>query len=259
MALLTGRNGLVFGVANERSLAWHIARNLLAHGACCGFSYYPGPKAERRVRRALERAGLSEPWLHPCDLADEAQIDALFEAVERQFGHLAFVIHSVALADRDYLRIGAFADTPRRAFAEALDVSAYSLIAIARRARRLMPEGGSIVALSYLGSERVVPGYNLMGVAKAALEAIARYLAAELGRDNIRVNTLSPGPCRTLSTMVIDNFDELLAWTAQRAPLQRAIDPDEVGRSAVYLVSDLASGVTGQNIYVDAGYHIVGL
>ncbi|MEP0841820.1 MAG: enoyl-ACP reductase [Phycisphaerae bacterium] len=259
MGLLDGRKGLVFGVANDRSIAFHIARNLAAHGATCGFSYLPGEKMERRVRKTLEDGGFAQPWMFPCDVGKDEDLDKLFEAVRRQFDAISFVIHSVAFADREYLKIGKFAETPRAAFSLALDISAYTLIAIANRARAIMPNGGSIVALSYYGAEKVVPGYNVMGVAKAALEASARYLAAELGRQNIRVNTLSAGPCRTLSAMAVGGIDEMFDWVEKKAPLARNIETDEVGKTAVYLVSDLSSGVTGENVYVDAGYNIIGL
>ena len=231
----------------------------MAHGAVCGFSCLPGPKNEHRVRRTLETGGLVEPRLYPCNLSKDEDLDAMFEAVARDFGTITFVIHSVAYADRAYLRIGKFTETPRNVFAEALDISAYSLLAVAHRARQLMPQGGSIVALSYYGAEKVIPGYNVMGVAKAALEAAARYLAAELGPHRVRVNTLSAGPCRTLSAMAVDGVDEMFEWVERKAPLQRNIDTDEVGRSAVYLVSELSSGVTGENLYVDAGYNTMGL
>jgi len=259
MGLLDGRRGLIFGVANERSIAWHIARSLLAEGAVCGFSHLPGEKMERRVRQTVERGGLRNPWLYPCDVGRDDDIEAVFEAARRSFGALSFLVHSVAFADKEYLKLGRFTETPRQVFCQALDISAYTLIAMADRARRLMPQGGSILALSYYGAEKVVPGYNVMGVAKAALEASARYLAAELGRCNIRVNTLSAGPCRTLSAMAVGGIDEMFDWVEKKSPLQRNINTEEVGKSAVYLISDLSSGVTGENIYVDAGYNTMGV
>jgi enoyl-[acyl-carrier protein] reductase I len=259
MGLLTGRKGLVFGVANENSLAWHIARHLIDQGAACGFPYLPGEKMERRVRRTIEAGGVKDPWLHPCDVSRDEDLDALFAAAKQRYMWLDFLIHAIAFADRKYLRHGKFATTSREAFTQALDISAYSLIAIAQRARPMMSCGGSIVALTYYGSEKVVPGYNVMGVAKAALECTARYLAAELGEDGIRVNTISAGPCRTLSAMAVGSIDEMFAWVQKKAPLRRNIDSDEVGRTAVYLVSDLSSAVTGENIYVDAGYNIMGV
>jgi enoyl-[acyl-carrier protein] reductase I len=259
MGLLDGRKGLVFGVANERSIAWHIARSLVAEGAICGFSYLPGEKNERRVRQTVERGGIKDPWLHPCDVSQDQDIAAVFDAAKHQFDTISFVVHSVAFADKEYLKLGRFTETPRQVFSQALDISAYTLIAMANAARHIMPNGGSILALSYYGSEKVVPGYNVMGVAKAALEASARYLAAELGRHNIRVNTLSAGPCRTLSAMAVGGIDEMFEWVQKKAPLQRNIDTEEVGKSAIYLISDLSSGVTGENLYVDAGYNTMGV
>lgn len=259
MGLLDGRKGIVFGVANDRSLAWHIAKHLMEHGATCGFSHFPGEKMARRVQKTLEADGITNAWLHPCDVGRDEDIDELFAAAEKQYGTLDFVIHSIAFADKDYLQIGRFAETPRQTFLQAIDISAYTLIAIAQRARRLMQKGGSIVAMSYYGAEKVIPGYNTMGVAKAALEACTRYLAAELGSQGIRVNTISAGPCRTLSAMAVGGIDDMFSWVEKKAPLRRNIETEEVGRSAVYLVSDLSSAVTGENIYVDAGYNIVGL
>jgi enoyl-[acyl-carrier protein] reductase I len=259
MALLERRKGIVFGVANERSIAWHIARNLMAHGATCGFSHLPSETMERRVRKTLQEGGVSNPWLYPCDVTRDQDLDAVFEAAEKQYGAISFVVHSVAFADREYLKMGKFTETPRAVFTQALDISAFTLMAMADRARRIMPDGGSILSLTYYGAEKVVPGYNIMGVAKAALESTSRYLAAELGRQNIRVNAISAGPIRTLSAMAVGGIDEMFDWVPKKAPLQRNIDADEVGKTAVYLISDLSSGVTGENIHVDAGYHIIGL
>lgn len=259
MGLLDGSNGLVFGVANDRSLAWHIAENLIRHGANCAFSCLPGEKMERRVRRTLEAGGVANSWLFPCDVSKDEDISALFDAVRRDFGKLDFLVHSLAFANKDYLQIGKFVDTPRDVFTQALDISAYTLVAMARHARAVMPDGGSILALSYYGAEKVIPGYNVMGVAKAALEACCRYLAADLGAQRIRVNSISAGPCRTLSAMAVGGIDEMFTWVERKAALRRNIEAAEVGKTAVYLVSDLSSGVTGENIYVDAGYSIMGL
>jgi enoyl-[acyl-carrier protein] reductase I len=259
MGLLDGRKGLIFGVANERSLAWHIAKHLSEHGAVCGFTHLPGEKMERRVRKTLEANGVVEPWLVPCDASKDEDLDAVFAAAGAHFGRLDFLVHSIAFADRQYLEIGKFAETSREAFKVALDISAFTLAAMAKRARAVMTNGGSIIALTYYGAEKVVPGYNVMGVAKAALECTARYLAAELGGQGIRVNTISAGPCRTLSAMAVGGIDDMFGWVEKKAPLRRNIEAEEVGRTAVYLVSDLSSGVTGENIYVDAGYNIVGL
>jgi len=259
MRLLERRKGLVFGVANDRSLAWHIADHLITHGATCGFSYYPRANSEHRVRRTLEAGGVWDPWIHPCDVTKDEDLDAFFLAARQQFHTIDFVIHSVAFANRRYLQIGRFSQTPRAAFLEALDASTYSLIAVAQRARRLMPDGGSIISLSYYGGEKVIPGYNVMGVAKAALECTTRYLAAELGEQKIRVNTISAGPCRTLSSMAVGGIDDMFSWVEKKSPLRRNIESEEVGRTAVYLVSDLSSGVTGETVHVDAGYNVVGL
>ncbi len=257
MKLLTGKTGLVFGVANERSLAWHIARCALAEGAACGFPYFPGEKMERRVRKALDDGGATDAWIFPCDVARDEDLDRLFGAVGERFGRLDYVVHSIAYADRAYLQPGRFAETPRASFAEALDISVYSLLAIARRARPLMTSGGAILTLTYYGAEKAASGYNVMGVAKAALESAVRYLAAELGPNGIRVNSLSAGPCRTLSAMAVGGIDEILAKVEVAAPLRRNIEADEVGRAAVYLLSDLSSGVTGETHHVDAGYHAI--
>jgi len=257
MKLLEGKRGLVFGVANDRSLAWHIARNAAAHGASLGFPYLPGEKMERRVGKALEDGGFEGPWLQPCDVSSDADLDRLFDTFAAQFRTLDFVVHSVAYADREYLRPGTFVDTPRTVFAQALDISAYSLVAIARRAKPLMAGGGSILALSYYGAEKAALGYNVMGVAKSALESCVRYLAAELGPVGIRVNSLSAGPCRTLSAMAVGGIDSILNRVAAASPLRRNIEPDEVGKVAVYLLSDLASGVTGETHHVDAGYNAI--
>jgi len=259
MALLDGRRGLIFGIANDRSIAFHIGKAFLAEGAACGFPYLPGEKNERRVRKAFEDAGLADQWLVPCDASSDSDLDSLLKATRQRFDTIDFLIHSIAFADRTYLKPGKFAETPRDVFGQALDISAYSLVAMTQRAKQIMPKGGSIVAMTYYGSEKAVPGYNVMGVAKAALEASARYLAAELGEFGIRVNTISAGPIRTLSSMAVGGIDEIFDWVTRKAPLRRNIDAGEVGKAAIYLVSDLSSGMTGENIHVDAGYSIVGL
>ena len=257
MGLLEGKKGIVFGVANDRSIAWHIAKNAAAQGATCAFSHLPGEKMAQRVAKTLASGGLSDAWLHPCDLAKDEDIDALFEALKRDVGTIDFVVHSVAYADREYLKPGTFTATPREVFAQSLDISVYSLIAVADRAQHLMPDGGSILSLSYYGAEKAASGYNVMGVAKSALESAGRYLALELGQQGIRVNSLSAGAVRTLSSMVIGGIDAILDKTAAAAPLQRNIETDEVGKAAVYLLSDLSSGVTGQTHHVDAGFSAI--
>ncbi|MGB0717006.1 MAG: enoyl-ACP reductase FabI [Phycisphaerae bacterium] len=259
MGLLEGRKGLVFGIANDRSIACHIARSVQEAGGTCAFPHLPGEKNERRVLKALEANKFADPWVLPCDVSNDEDIDRVFAQTKERFDTIDFVVHSVAFADRTYLKPGKFLETPRDAFSQALDISAYSLLAIARRAKEAMPQGGSIIGMTYYGSDKAIPGYNVMGVAKAALEATTRYLALEMGEYGIRVNTISAGPLRTLSSMAVGGIDEIFDWVSRKAPLRRNIDAGEVGKSSVYLLSDLASGVTGENIYVDAGYNIVGL
>ncbi len=264
MALLAGKKGLILNIANDRSIATHIANNCIKQGATCGFGFLPmgdPEKSQRRVKKAMEENGFADSFLHPCDVGSNESIESFFKAAGEKFGTIDFLVHSLAFANRDYLRkeYGVFASTPRDVFQQALDISAYSLIALTRAAIPLMPNGGSVIAMTYLGSEKVVPGYNIMGVAKAALESTARYLAFDLGPKNIRVNTISAGPVKTLSAMAVGGIDEMFAHVEKKAPLHRNIEADEVGKTAVYLVSDLASGVTGENLYVDSGFNTVGL
>jgi len=259
LKLLEGRKGLIFGIANDRSIACHIAKGFVGEGASCGFPYLPGEKSERRVQKALEEIGVTNGWLLPCDVSKDADLDSTFAATRERFDTIDFMVHSLAFADPTYLKPGKFAETPREVFAQALDISAYSLVAMARRAKALMPKGGSILAMTYYGSDKAIPSYNVMGVAKAALEACTRYLALELGEFGIRVNAISAGPIKTLSSMAVGGIDEIFAWVEKKAPLRRNIDADEVGKTAVYLASDLSTGVTGETIFVDAGYNIVGL
>ena len=261
MGLLDGKKGLILNIANDRSIAAYIAAHAVREGAVCGFGFLPmdnAEKSQRRVRKAMEEHGFPGAWLHPCDVASDEQIAQFFAAAQAQFGSIDFLVHSLAFADRNYLVKGKFHTTPRQVFTQALDISAYSLVALSRAALPLMPNGGSIIAMTYLGSERAVPGYNVMGVAKAALESSMRYLAAELGEKKIRVNTISAGPVRTLSAMAVGGIDEMFQKVEQLSPLRRNIDGDEVGKTAVYLLSDLSSGVTGENIFVDSGVNIVG-
>jgi enoyl-[acyl-carrier protein] reductase I len=259
MGLLDGKKGLILNIANDRSIAWHIANEAIKHGAKCGFGYLPVEKMERRVRKAMEEGGFAQEWLYPCDVSRDEDIEKFFAAAREQFGTIDFLVHSLAFADRSYLQIGKFLSTPREVFKQAVDISAYSLLGMTRAAAPLMPNGGSIIALTYLGSEKAVPGYNVMGVAKAALESTARYLALELGQQKIRVNTLSAGPVRTLSAMAVGGIDAMFEHCAKKAPLQRNIEPEEVGKTAVFMLSDMSSGMTGENIYVDSGFNIVGL
>lgn len=264
MGLLEGKKGLILNIANDRSIAAHIANNCVKQGATCGYGFLPmgdAAKSERRVRKAMEENGFGDSWLHQCDVSSDESIAAFFDGVKRQFGTIDFVVHSLAFANKDFLNIkpGTFTSTPRDVFKQALDISAYSLIALARAAAPLMPNGGSMIAMTYLGANQVIPGYNVMGVAKSALESTARYLAFDLGAQKIRVNTISAGPVKTLSAMAVGGIDEMFAHTERKAPLKRNIDADEVGKTAVYLLSDLSSGVTGENIFVDSGFNIVGL
>ena len=260
MGLLDGKKGLVFGIANDRSIAAHITASLRDHGATCGYAHLPGEKNERRTRRAVEKMGETDPWLHPCDASQDADLDSVFEAYAKDFDRLDFVVHSIAFADREWLQPGKFVETPRASFLAAIDVSAFTLAAMAQRARAMMADtgGGSIIGMSYYGSEKVVPGYNVMGVAKACLESTTRYLAEDLGKSNIRVNTISAGPIRTLASSAVGGIDQMLEETPKFAPMRRNVEADEVGGTAVYLVSDLSSGVTGENIYVDCGVNIIG-
>ena len=233
----------------------------MKQGAAVGIGFLPmgsAEKSERRVRKAMDEYGYADAWLAQCDVSKDEEVEKFFAVAKEKFGTIDFLVHSLAFADMNYLERGKFLSTPREVFKQALDISAYSLIALTRAAAPLMPDGGSVIAMTYLGSERAVPGYNVMGVAKAALESSMRYLAAELGEKKIRVNTISAGPIRTLASSGVGGIDEMLAKAAQLAPLRRNIDADEVGKTAVYLLSDLSSGVTGENIFVDGGINIVG-
>ncbi len=253
--LLAGKRGVVFGVANERSIAWACAQACRDQGAELAFNYL-GEAQEKRVKKLIESVPGASCW--PCDVSKDDEIAAFFAAVETHWGRLDFLIHSVAYAERSDLA-GTFVDTPRDNFKLALDISAYSLVAVTRAAAPLMIEGGSVITMSYYGAEKVVPKYNVMGVAKAALEASARYLAYDLGPKNIRVNCISAGALRTLSSAAFPGFKQMLSIAEQNAPLRRNVTQEEVGKTAVYLLSDLASGVTGEVVHVDSGYNILGM
>ena len=259
MALMDGKRGLVVGIANDHSFAWSIAQSLLEHGAECLFTHLPGEKMERRCRRAVEKLGVENPWMRPMDAASDEDMDRCFDEVKAEAGQIDFLVHSIAFADKDWLQKDRFLGTPREVFTTAMDISAYTYAAMANRAAPLMTDGGSVLAMSYYGAEKAVPGYNVMGVAKAALEATNRYLALELGPKNIRANVISGGPLRTMSALAVGGFSEILDWVEKKAPLQRNITGKDVGDTAVYLLSDLSAGVTGQCLYVDSGYSIVGL
>lgn len=255
MGILDGKNALVFGVANQYSIAWGIAKALAAQGADVGFSYGLD-KLERRVRPLAE--SVNSRFVELCDVSSDAQIEETFAKAASTYGQLDILVHAVAFAEREDLN-GLYLDTRRSGFHTAMDISVYSLVALARAARPLMKEGGSIVTLSYYGAEKVVPKYNVMAVAKAALEASVRYLAYELGQEQIRVNAISAGPLKTLSAGAFGGFRDMLHYVEERAPLRRNITQEEVGNTALFLLSDMGSGITGETIYVDAGYNILGM
>jgi enoyl-[acyl-carrier protein] reductase I len=261
MSLLAGKTGLVVGIANERSYAWHIAKALSEHGARCAYTHLPGEKNERRIRRSLEELGQTSPWLAPMDAAKDADIEAAFTKYAESFDRMDFLIHSIAFADREWLSAGKFVQTPRSAYLTAIDISAYTLLGLARHARPMMARsgGGTILSMSYYGAEKVVPGYNVMGVAKACLEATSRYLAYDLGPEKIRVNCISGGYLRTLASSAVGGVDDIEKMVAEKAPLRRNVEGADVGNCAVYLVSHLGAGTTGETIYVDCGINILGV
>ena len=254
-SLMQGKRGVIMGVANERSLAWAIAATCAAQGAEIAFTYQ-GEALGKRVRPLAESVGSS--LVLPCDVADEASIDSAFEAVQREWGQIDFMVHAIGFADKQYLR-GRYVDTPREAFLQALDISCYSFTSVCRRAAALMPQGGSLLTLSYYGAEKVVPHYNVMGVAKAALEASVRYLAMDLGSSGIRVNAISAGPIKTLAANGIGDFRYILRWNQLNSPMERNVGLEEVGGSGLYLLSDLSTAVTGEVHHVDCGYHVIGM
>lgn len=260
MGLLDGKTGLIVGIANDRSYAWHIAKAFIENGGRCAFTHIPGEKNERRTRKAVEQLGITDPFLVPLDAGSDAQLDEAFAKYAERFDSMHYLVHSIAFADREWLQVGKFADTPRTSYLSAIDISAYTLLGMAQRARNMMARsgGGSIMAMSYYGAEKVVPGYNVMGVAKAALEATARYLAAELGSSGIRVNVISGGYLRTLASSAVGGTDTMGDRSAERSPLKRGVEGEDVGRTAVYLASPLSSGVTGETIYVDCGVNLIG-
>lgn len=255
MKLLEGKTALIFGIANHRSIAWGIAQALHAQGATIAFSYGI-PQLERRVKPLAEKVGAT--FVEKCDVSSDEEIEALFTKAADELGKIDILIHSVAYAPSEELE-GRFVDTTREGFRMAMDISAYSLVALSKAAVPLMADGGAILCMTYYGAEKVVPHYNVMGVAKAALEASMRYLAAELGAQNIRVNAISAGPIKTLAAAGIAGFRKMLGYVGERAPLRRNIDQDEVGQTALWLCSPMSSGVTGEVVYVDAGYNILGM
>lgn len=254
--LMAGKRGVVMGVANARSLAWGIARTLAAHGAELAFTFQ-GEAIEKRVRPLAESVGAD--FLLPCDVTDEGSIDGVFDALARRWGGLDFLVHAIAYSDREELK-GRYVDTTLDNFQTTLRISCYSFTVLCRRSAALIGEsGGSLLTLTYMGAERWMPHYNVMGVAKAALEASVRYLAADLGGRNIRVNAISAGPVKTLAASGIGDFRYILKWSELNSPLRRGVTIEEVGGAAAYLLSDLARGVTGEIHHVDCGYHVVGM
>ena len=250
---LSGKNGIVLGVANDRSIAWAISQALAASGARLALTYQ-GDRLKERVERLA--TSLENPLLLPCDATDDEQIEQVFEVAGKEFGEISFLVHSIAYANREDLN-GRYVDTPRDGFRIAMEISAYSLLPLVRHAAPLMTNGGSVVAMTFDASQRVYPGYNVMGSAKAALEHAVRQLAAEMGPDNIRVNAISAGPLETLAARGISGFRDMRHTHAERAPLQRNITVEEVAQTALFLCSGMASGITGTIIPVDAGYHIM--
>jgi enoyl-[acyl-carrier protein] reductase I len=254
--LMAGRRGLVMGVANDHSIAWGIARALAAHGAEVAFTY----QGEAQLKRLKPlAASIGATIMLPADVEDDAQLDAAFDTIKRQWGHLDFLVHAIAFSDKNELK-GRYVDTSRANFVKSLSISCYSFTAVAKRATPLMTgRNGAMITLSYLGAKQVMPSYNVMGVAKAALEASVRYLAADLGADRIRVNAISAGPIRTLAGSVVGGGRTMFKWIKGLTPLKRTIELDHLGGAALYLLSDLSAGVTGEVHYVDAGYNIMGV
>jgi enoyl-[acyl-carrier protein] reductase I len=254
-SLMQGKRGLIMGVANDRSLGWGVAEACAAQGAELAFTFQ-GDALERRVRPLA--ASVGSKLVFPCDVSDEASIDAAFDRLHTHWDGLDFLVHSIAYADKAYLR-GRYVDTPRAAFLQAMDISCYSFMAVSQRALPMMRRGGSLLTMTYMGAEKWVPHYNAMGVAKAALEASVRYMAADLGADGIRVNAISAGPIKTLAANGIGDFRYILRWNQLNSPMQRNVTIEEVGGAGVYLLSGLSAGVTGEVHHVDCGYHIVGM
>ena len=253
--LLAGKRGLVMGVANDRSIAWAIARVAHAHGAELAFTYQ-GEALGKRVKPLADSVGGAV--VGECDVTNEASVAAVFDALAKRWQHIDFVVHAIAYSDAEELK-GHYVDTSRENFLKSMEISCYSFTDLCRRAAPLMPNGGSMLTLSYIGAEKVMPHYNVMGVAKAALEASVRYLAVDLGGKNIRVNAISAGPMKTLAASGIGDFRYILKWNQLNSPLKRNIELDEVGNAGLYLLSDLSAAVTGEVHHVDSGYHVVGM
>ena len=252
---MTGKRGLIMGLANDKSLAWGIAKQLSEAGAELAFAYQ-GEMMEKRVRPLAEQLGSAR--LFECDVSDMAALDTTFAELAKEWPTIDFVVHAIGFSDKNELR-GKYVDTSLDNFLMTMNISVYSFVAVAQRAARMMSDGGALLTLSYYGAEKVIPHYNVMGVAKAALETSVQYLAVDLGRDNIRVNAISAGPIKTLAASGIGDFRYILKWNEYNSPLRRTVTIEEVGGTAAYLVSDMARGMTGEILHVDAGYHVVGM
>ncbi|NDH21378.1 MAG: enoyl-[acyl-carrier-protein] reductase FabI [Rhodobacteraceae bacterium] len=253
--LLAGKRGLIMGLANDKSIAWGIAKACADAGAEMCFSYQ-GEALKKRVEPLAAQCG--SDFLVECDVTDMDSVDAVFAEIEKRWGKIDFLVHAIGFSDKAELR-GRYVDTSRDNFNMTMDISVYSFTAVAQRAEKLMTDGGSMLTMTYYGAEQVMPHYNVMGVAKAALEASVMYLAEDLGKQNIRVNAISAGPIKTLAASGIGDFRYILKWNELNSPLRRTVTIDDVGKSALYLLSDLSSGVTGENLHVDSGYHVVGM
>ena len=253
--LMQGKKGLVMGVANDRSIGWGIAAAAAGQGAELAFTYQ-GDALKKRVNPLAESVG--SHIVLPCDVTDEVSVDLVFNTLKEQWGKLDFLVHAIAYSDKEELK-GGYVDTTRENFQKTMEISVYSFTALARRAAEMMPDGGSLLTMTYYGAERVMPHYNVMGVAKAALEASVRYLAVDLGGQNIRVNGLSAGPMKTLAASGIGDFRYILKWNEYNSPLKRNVTLDDIGGAGLYLLSDLSSGVSGETHHVDCGYHVVGM
>ncbi|WP_299558172.1 enoyl-ACP reductase FabI [uncultured Sulfitobacter sp.] len=253
--LMSGKRGLIMGLANDKSIAWGVAKQLADAGADLAFSYQ-GEALKKRVDPLA--AQLGSDTVLPCDVSDAASMDALFDALREKWGSLDFIVHAIGFSDKNELR-GRYVDTSRENFAMSMDISVYSFTAVVQRAEKLMTDGGACLTLTYYGAEKVMPHYNVMGVAKAALEASVKYLAEDLGKDGIRVNAISAGPIKTLAASGIGDFRYIMKWNEYNSPLRRNVTIDEVGKAALFMLSDLGSGTTGENLHVDAGYHVVGM
>ena len=253
--IMNGKRGIVMGVANDRSIAWGIAEAVAKQGAEIAFTYQ-GDALEKRVKPLAEKVGSS--IIIPCDVSSDEAIDETFNLLKEKWDTIDFVVHAIAYSDKEELK-GEYVDTTRENFYKTMDISVYSFTAIAQRAAKMMPNGGSMITLTYYGAEKVMPHYNVMGVAKAALESSVRYLAADLGNDKIRVNSLSAGPIKTLAASGIGDFRYILKWNQYNSPLRRNVTLNDVGGCGVYLLSDLSAGVTGETHHVDCGYHVVGM